>query len=108
VIIGGEGGDTFLFARGYHRRSDDIRDFTPGQDKLEMPAWIFRGLGTDGLTANELYIGAAAHDIDDRIIYNSATGSLYYDSNGSNPGHSARIAKLAPGLDLSISDFLIS
>ena len=48
-----------------------------------------------------------AHDSNDRIIYETDTGWLYYDSNGSAAGGAVHIAKLAPNLALTYADFLV-
>ena len=41
-VYGGDGDDIFVFSRDFHNHPDDIRDFTPGNDTLELPGWIFR------------------------------------------------------------------
>ena len=41
----------------------------------------------------------------DRIVYNSATGQLFFDSNGNAAGGSTLFANLATGLALSNTDF---
>ena len=44
------------------------------------------GIGAVGvLNADAFHIGAAAADAEDRIVYNSATGQLFFDSNGNAP-----------------------
>ena len=48
-----------------------------------------------------------AHDADDRIIYETDTGWLNYDSNGSAAGGSVRIAWLAANLTLTHADFAV-
>jgi Ca2+-binding RTX toxin-like protein len=49
-----------------------------------------------------------AHDIDDRIIYDSASGALYYDSNGSAADGSVKFAQLSAGLALTNADFYVT
>jgi Ca2+-binding RTX toxin-like protein len=39
-------------------------------------------MGTGPLKAQYFFAGAHAHDTNDHIIYNKATGGLYYDSDG--------------------------
>jgi hypothetical protein len=53
------------------------------------------------LASNAFFIGAAAHDADDHIIYDSVTGSLIYDSNGSLAGGATVFATLTPALLLT-------
>ena len=57
--------------------------------------------------AGAFKIGSAATDIDDRIIYNSATGALSYDTNGSIAGGNTLFAKLDKGLALTNAEFLV-
>ena len=59
------------------------------------------------LTADAFHIGAAAADAEDRIIYNSATGALSYDANGTGAGGSIQFAKLTAGLALTNADFVV-
>ena len=48
-----------------------------------------------------------AQDASDRIIYESDTGNLYYDSNGNAAGGSVLIGVLSVDLLLTSGDFSI-
>jgi Ca2+-binding RTX toxin-like protein len=52
-------------------------------------------------------MGPAAHDSDDRIIYDSPSGSLFYDSDGTGATAAIKFATLSPSLPLSSADFRI-
>ena len=78
-------------------------------DTIELENAIFTALGTatGTLGAGAFVIGAAAVDAADRIVYNSGTGALFYDSNGNAAGGSVQIVTLATGFALTNNDFLI-
>jgi Ca2+-binding RTX toxin-like protein len=59
------------------------------------------------LTKAGFYVGSAAQDANDRIIYNSGTGALYYDADGSGSAAMIQFAQLSSGLALTQQDFLI-
>jgi Ca2+-binding RTX toxin-like protein len=46
-------------------------------------------------------------DADDRIIYDTDSGQLFYDSNGSATGGSVQFAIISPNLALTNADFSI-
>ena len=48
-----------------------------------------------------------AHDKNDRIIYETNSGWLNYDINGSAAGGAVHIARLAPNLALTHADFFV-
>jgi Ca2+-binding RTX toxin-like protein len=48
-----------------------------------------------------------AADANDRIIYETDTGRLFYDSNGNAAGGSVHFATLAPNVALSNVDFQV-
>jgi Ca2+-binding RTX toxin-like protein len=105
TLVGGAGNDTltggadtdyFLFdtAMNISSNLDTITDFLSGIDKLQFSKKIFKGLGTKvgNLTADQFWSGGdvtTAHNATDRIIYNSTTGALYYDADGSGTASSA-------------------
>lgn len=59
------------------------------------------------MAADAFFIGKAAHDASDRIIYNSDTGALLYDPDGTGAQAAAQFASVSPGLALSAGDFTI-
>lgn len=68
-------------------------------------------LGPAGALLAEAFWSAdgavAGHDPTDRVVYNSATGSLYYDPDGSGPSASVQIAVLDGHPVLALGDVLI-
>ena len=69
---------------------------------------IFTQIGGPGaLNANAFVTGSAAADADDRIIYDSATGNLYYDADGSGAGAQVLFATLSGHPPLTAGDFLV-
>ncbi|MFC3691783.1 calcium-binding protein [Chenggangzhangella methanolivorans] len=109
-MIGGAGADVFAFSSPLGGGNvDAILDFAVADDTIELDAGVFRKIGEGGLDADAFTIGTAATDGDHRIIYDAATGSLFYDRDGSGDKFEAvEFAKITAGLDLSEDDFRIA
>ena len=61
---------------------------------------------TSALNAANFKIGAPA-DNNDYILYNSTTGALSYDADGSGSGAATTFAMLGPGLALTSANFTV-
>jgi serralysin len=110
TLVGGEGSDSFLFNTTLNAASnvDTIADFSVSDDTIWLDNAVFTALSTPGTLDDEaFYIGTAAHDADDRVIYDPTTGSLTYDSNGNAAGGVFEFAVLDTGLALTNSDFFV-
>jgi Ca2+-binding RTX toxin-like protein len=101
VLTGGAGNDTFLFTTMTTgtRNRDTITDFQAGQDRLQFSKAAYTGIagGPGTLSAVQFWSGAgvvAAHDADDRFIYNTTTGVLYYDPDGTGTLAASQVAIL--------------
>ncbi len=68
---------------------------------------MFSGLTPGALNPNAFVIGTAAGDADDRIIYNSATGQLFFDADGNGAIAQVQFATLALAPALIATDFLV-
>ncbi len=67
---------------------------------------MFTKLGVAGaLNAAAFWTGTAAHDANDRIIYNKATGAIYYDADGNGVGAAVQFATLTTKPALAADDF---
>ena len=90
VLTGGGGNDFFLFNSALSAISnvDTIADFNRAADTVRLDNAIFKAFWatTGTLASGQFFQGAHAHDADDRIVYNSATGALHYDANGNLAG----------------------
>ena len=101
ILYGGEGADAFVFnfAPSVTGNLDTILDFHSGMDKIQLSKSVFAGLGAvdSGLASIRFWAGAGVvqgHDADDRVVYNTTTGALYYDADGSGAIEAVQIALL--------------
>jgi Ca2+-binding RTX toxin-like protein len=111
-MTGGAGKDVFVFDTSLNATTnvDRITDFTHGTDTIRLAHADFSALAAGALRAVAFYAnptGSAAHDTDDRIVYDRASGSLYYDANGSKSGGATQFATLSAHLSLTAGDFFI-
>jgi Ca2+-binding RTX toxin-like protein len=110
TLKGGGGADYFFFDTKIGSRNvDTILRFKSGEDKIVLDDAVMSALGS-AMTANQFYKAAGAtqgHDKSDRVIYNTSTGALYYDKDGSGSQNAVKIAILANDPALSFTDFII-
>jgi Ca2+-binding RTX toxin-like protein len=118
TLDGKEGNDTFRGFTGADRfrfstaldaatNVDSILDFAVADDRIWLDDAVFTTLNPGTLSGSAFAIGSAAADASDRIIYNSVTGALVYDSNGNAAGGATQFAILVPGLALTNTDFRV-
>jgi Ca2+-binding RTX toxin-like protein len=122
VLKGGAGVDTFVFSHGPTDGGiDRITNFNAkAGEKIMLNAYAFEALEVSPktpvdpdakdmgpLAASNFRIGAEAHDANDRIVYNKATGALYYDADGNGSGEAIQFAQLKAGAALSVENFFI-
>jgi uncharacterized protein (TIGR01370 family) len=108
VLTGFGGADNFAFTTALGAANiDRITDFVSAADKILLDDVVFAALGLGGLPAGAFVIGSQAQDGDDRIIYNSATGQLLYDADGSLAGAAVQFATLDAHPALVAGDFTV-
>jgi Ca2+-binding RTX toxin-like protein len=113
TLIGGQGNDRFVFNNApTAANADTITDFANvvgiNNDFFQLDNLAFAALGMPGaMNAALFFAGAAAHDADDRIVYNQASGALLYDNNGDAAGGIFQIAVLTTKPTLTAADFVV-
>jgi Ca2+-binding RTX toxin-like protein len=113
TLTGGSGADRFVFDTSLSSAdADTITDFN-WLDKIWLDEDVYTAFGqTDTMralaTAN-FWTGAVAHDADDRILYDSADGSLRYDADGIGAAPTVLVAVLGTSShpQLTVADFQI-
>ncbi|AEG08380.1 calcium-binding protein [Sinorhizobium meliloti] len=113
TLIGSTGLDTFIFSSALNAASnvDTISDFVVADDVMWIDNAVFAGVvGTGALTAAQFASNTTglAADTDDRIIYESDTGKLFYDSDGNGAGGSVHFATVSINLGITAGDFIIT
>jgi serralysin len=87
---------------------DFITDFNVADDTISLDAGLFGGIARGALNANAFYAASGAikaYDASDRIVYNTATGDLYYDADGLGGASAIMFATLRGKPTLSAADF---
>jgi hypothetical protein len=112
TLTGGAGADVFHFdvAPDAADNIDLLTDFAAGSDKILLDADAFAGLGS--VLGGAFHAGGgvlAAIEADDRILYDTATGFLYYDADGSGAAAAIKFALIGAGVHpaLTAADFMI-
>ncbi len=111
TLTGGAGADTFAFTTPLNalRNVDTITDFVSGTDRIQLSPAIFRDMGFSGSPATDAFfrLGGTAQDADDRILYDTATGALSYDADGTGSLSSVRFAVLSGAPTLLHTDLFV-
>lgn len=112
VLTGSTGNDFFDFTTTLSSTTnrDTITDFNPVADTIRLENAIFTQLTATGTLSFAAFWASstgAAHDADDRIVYNTTTGALSYDSNGSAAGGVTFFATLSTKPVLTRFDFIV-
>lgn len=109
LLIGGRGADQFLFdtALSATTNCDRIGDFVVADDTILLDRTVFTEIPIDGtLAPSAFHRGSMAHDAATRIIYDDATGDIFYDVDGTGDAAMVLFAHVAPGTLLTNADFV--
>jgi serralysin len=120
VLTGGAGRDSFVFNDAPNpflappgATADLVTDFRSGTDTLVFDDNVFPTAGPPGRYVagdprfHAAFGAAAGHDETDRIVYNTATGDLYFDPDGSGLAPSQIIATIQSDPTVIATDILI-
>jgi Ca2+-binding RTX toxin-like protein len=117
VLSGGDGRDD-LTGRGGNdwfrfdtplgdTNVDVINDLNvAGNDTIVLENTIF-GAFAAGPLAEERFVTTAPQQGNDNIIYDAASGHLFYDSDGNGPAAMVLFARMTPGTAVTHEDFLV-
>jgi Ca2+-binding RTX toxin-like protein len=114
TLLGGTGRDAFVFDTRLNRTKnvDALKDFKVKDDTIYLDDAVFTKIGKGAVKPVKLkkdmfFLGKAAHDASDRIVYDKASGALFYDPDGT--GHAAQIkfALLPKKLPVTYADFAV-
>ncbi len=107
-LFGLSGADTFHFANTGVGNADNVLDFSSAEgDRISLDQGVF-AFGGPTLTAAQFVIGVSATAASAQILYDQATGRLFYDADGTGAGAAVIFATLVPGTALTNNDIVIT
>ncbi|MFB2804482.1 LamG-like jellyroll fold domain-containing protein [Microcystis sp. BLCC-F209] len=109
TLTGGAGGDRFTF-NNRNEGIDTITDFLSSQgDKIALSAAGFGGGLAAGvaITSAQFVLGTTALNASNRFIYNTITGGLFFDGDGTGTLAAIQIVTLSSKPTISASDILV-
>lgn len=114
TLYGGSSKDIFIFnTKASSTNYDKIADYNVTYDTIWLDNKYFTKLGSGSstspkkLSSSYFWKGAAAHDSNDRVIYDSKKGYLYYDVDGTGASKQVVIATLSKNLKMTYHDFYV-
>ena len=110
TLMGGLGNDTFVFNTAPDPANiDQITDFDVFADTIQIDNSVFSGLinGVLDATAFASNILGEAADASDRIIYETDTGALYFDVDGTGAAARVQFALISPNMVMTNADFFV-
>ncbi|MBX9257916.1 hypothetical protein H1Q63_29000 [Desmonostoc muscorum CCALA 125] len=109
TFYGGVGTNTFVF-NSFNEGLDTIDYFNPTNELIQVSATGFGGgLSIGVLSTSQFTIGTSATTSTERFIYNSTTGALFFDQDGSAGAFTqVQFARLSTGLSsLTNNNFVV-
>ncbi|AVH64590.1 beta strand repeat-containing protein [Nostoc sp. 'Peltigera membranacea cyanobiont' N6] len=105
ILTGGDGNDTFSF-NIYGEGLTRVDDFNVANEFIQVSGDFYDA--TFSLLKSQFTIGASATTSAQRFIYDSTTGGLYFDRDGSASGYTqVEFAQLSAGLSLTENNFVL-
>nr|WP_322686498.1 hypothetical protein [Nostoc sp. DedQUE07] len=105
---GNRGTDTFAFNSYDNFSVNTIYDFNAINELIQVSSSFGGGLSSGSLEKSQFIIGTSATTIAQRFIYNSATGGLFFDKDGSASGFTqVKFAQLSSGLSPTENNFVV-
>ena len=114
TLVGADGvQDLFVFRRMGSENADHIVGFDGTRDGLWFENRVFTAIGDGGLLGEDderFFAGAGARsgrEADDRLIYDTSSGNLFYDADGSGGGAAVIVATLEGAPLLEAQDIFV-
>lgn len=112
LLSGGAGKDTFRFLYDLNAKTnrDTISDYVVSDDTIYLAKSVFTKLaGATVLSTAQFWASSdgKAHDASDRILYETDTGKLSYDSDGKGGAKAVVFAVLDAHLAMTASEFIL-
>jgi Ca2+-binding RTX toxin-like protein len=110
TLKGGSGIDYFHFDTAIGQGDVDIiLSFNAAQDKVVLDHKIFDQIGSVGsLDPSMFAVGTKAANATTHILYDKATGDLFYDADGNGAQAPILLAHISSSAALTASNFLVS
>jgi Ca2+-binding RTX toxin-like protein len=109
TLTGNGGNDVFGFNEAGSANADTIADFSAG-DRIGLAitedTGFFEGLGA-AFDSNEFVTGTVATEAHAQIVYNQASGQIFYDADGTGAGAAELVATIGAGTQLGFNDFTV-
>ncbi len=110
TMTGGLGNDSFVFNTTLGTSNiDRITDYTAVNDTFRLDDAVFTGLAT-GTLSGAAYVQnttGKAVDASDRIIYETDTGKVFFDRDGTGAAAAVQFATIGTNLVLTSADFVV-
>nr|WP_316653164.1 calcium-binding protein [uncultured Gellertiella sp.] len=111
TLTGGAGRDTFVFSTKLNAATnvDHITDFSVVDDTILLDHHIFTKLGVGALATKAFTSNTSGHatHATDRIIYDTKSGKLWYDDDGTGHHAATLIAIIDTHAKLTAADFAV-
>lgn len=112
TLQGGDDGDYFVFDTALNQNTnvDTINDFNASEDIIRLSLSIFSELDMTGALDADNFVSNAdgtASTEDQKILYASSTGELFYDADGNGSGAKVLFANIGLEHALTAANFEI-
>jgi Ca2+-binding RTX toxin-like protein len=110
TLTGGAGRDAFVFDTALGPSNiDRITDFSVPSDSIRLDNDVFIGLSAGGLSSQAFRKNTSGNAVDanDRIIYETDTGRVWFDRDGNGSAAKVQFAVLDRNLAITHADFIV-